>query len=59
MLSRVPKVSLCVLRTDKMRASLVRESHRYDPYPVIKTSLLFDVPSRPTGEASGDGNLIN
>ena len=59
MLSRVPKFSLCALRTDKMRALLVRGSRLYDPYPAIKTSLLCDVPSKPTGEASGDGNLIN
>ena len=59
MLSRVPLVSLCALRTDKMRASLVRESYPDDPYPAIRTSLLCDVPLQPTGEAAGDGNLIN
>jgi hypothetical protein len=59
MLSRVPKFSLCALRTDKMRALLVRGSRLYDPYLAIRTSLLCDVPSRPTGKASGDGNLIN
>ena len=59
MLSRVPMVSLCALRTDKMRASLVRESRLYDPYPAIKTSLLCDVSLKPTGEAAGDGYLIN
>ena len=59
MLSRVPKVSLCALRTDKMRASLVRGSRPYDPYPAIKTSLLCDVLPKPAGKAAEDGNLIN
>ena len=59
MLSRVPEVSLCALRTDKMRALLVRGSRSHSPYPAMRTSLLCDVPSKPTGKASGDGNLIN
>ena len=59
MLSPVPLVSLCVLRTDKMRALLVRGSRLYDPYPVMKTSLLCDVPLQPADKAAGDGNLIN
>jgi hypothetical protein len=59
MLSPVPEVSLYALRTDKMRILLVRGSRPYDPYPAIKTSLLCDVPSEPTGKALGDGNLIN
>jgi hypothetical protein len=59
MLSPVPEVSLYALRTDKMRILLVRGSRPYDPYPAIKTSLLCDVPLQPTGEAAGDGNLIN
>jgi len=59
MLSRVPKVSLCALRTDKMRASLVRKSHPDSPYPAIRTSLLCDVPLQPADKATGDGNLIN
>jgi hypothetical protein len=59
MLSRVPKVSLCALRTDKMRASLVRGSHPDDPYPAIRTSLLYDVSLKPAGKAAGDGYLIN
>ncbi len=59
MLSRVPKVSLCALRTDKMRASLVRGSHLYDPYPAIKTSPLCDVLPKPAGEAAEDGYLTN
>ena len=59
MLSRVPKVSLCALRTDKMRALLVRGSRLYDPYPAIKTSLLCDVLPQPAGEAAEDGNLTN
>jgi hypothetical protein len=59
MLSRVPEVSLCALRTDKMRASLVRGSRRYDPYPAITASLLCDVLPKPAGEAAEDGYLIN
>jgi hypothetical protein len=42
-----------------MRALLVRESYFHGPYPAMKTSLLCDVPSQPTGEAAGDGNLFN
>jgi hypothetical protein len=48
-----------VLRTDKMRALLVRGSRLYDPNPVMKTSLLCDVPLQPADKAAGDGNLIN
>lgn len=35
-------VSLCALRTDKMRASLVRGSRPCGPYPATRTSLLCD-----------------
>ena len=59
MLSRVPKFSLCALRTDKMRALLVRGSRPYDPYPAIRTSLLCDVLPKPAGEAAEDGYLTN
>jgi hypothetical protein len=59
MLSRVPKVSLCALRTDKMRASLVRGSRPHDPYPAMRTSLLCDVLPKPTGKAAEDGYLVN
>ena len=59
MLSPVPKVSLCTLRTDKMRALLVRGSRLHDPYPAVKTSPLCDVLSQPAGKAAKNGNLIN
>jgi len=59
MLSRVPKVSLYALRTDKIRVKLVRESRFYGPYPAIKTSLLCDVLSQPADKAAEDGNLFN
>jgi len=58
MLSRVPEVSRCALRTDKMRALLVRGSRSCGPYPAIETSLLCDVLPQPTGEAAEDGYLI-
>ena len=53
------KVSRCALRTDKMRALLVRGSHFYGPYPAMETSLLCDVLSQPADKAAEDGNLIN
>lgn len=59
MLSRVPKVSRYALRTDKIRATLVRESHPYGPYPAIRTSLLCDVLSKPADKAAEDGYLVN
>jgi hypothetical protein len=59
MLSRVPKVSRCALRTDKMRALLVRGSRSYGPYPAIRTSLLCDVLSQPADKVAEDGYLIN
>jgi len=59
MLSRVPKVSLYALRTDKIRVKLVRGSHPHGPYPAIRTSLLCDVLSKPADKAAEDGYLIN
>jgi len=53
------KVSRCALRTDKMRALLVRGSHPHSPYPAMRTSLLCDVLSQPADKAAEDGNLIN
>ena len=53
------KVSRCALRTDKMRALLVRGSHPQSPYPAMRTSLLCDVLPQPAGEAAEDGYLVN
>jgi hypothetical protein len=53
------KVSRCALRTDKMRALLVRGSRSYGPYPAIRTSLLCDVLSQPADKAAEDGYLFN
>jgi hypothetical protein len=53
------KVSLCALRTDKMRELLVRGSHPHSPYPAMRTSLLCDVLSQPADKAAEDGNLFN
>jgi hypothetical protein len=55
----VPKVSQHALRMDKMRVTLVRGSHRRGSDRTAETSLLCDVPPKPTGKAAEDGYLIN
>jgi hypothetical protein len=59
MLSRIRQVSRCALRTDKMRATLVRKSRSHGSDRAVGTSLLYDVRSEPTDKAPENGYLFN
>ncbi len=59
MLSHVPETSVYALRTDKIRVTLARESRSLGPDIALRTSLLCDVLSQPTDEATENGNLTN